>query len=241
VFKHTVKRYETGNKRKREITQEDRSRAADDRSLERSFETTGFINLRPEHQSFSSIKSQGAVDFHSVKDVGQSQARIASHVETNVMSGPLIAKMAHADKLQSVLGYYLFGGMISSHSRRSEDSGLARLTDAVRLHFASQLSEDFILEIWLDSLAGKAIQEAKEKSIEDLKAFLGDYLFEGMETCNRRKEEEERGLSAGTGAVNVHFPDPRDSSDDTKLEVLLNFEMGREIYEKVYPRGPAIR
>jgi hypothetical protein len=139
--------------------------------------------------------------------------------------------MAEVDKLESTLGGYLFKGKDASHMRhREKDGGMMRFTNTVRLHLPYQEGEDFKLEVWLCSSIGKAISQAKMRSVEDLRSVLGDYLFEAMEASNRRKEEKT-GMSECTGAVNVSFP----SGDDSKLEVMLCFATGKDVYAKIYP------
>lgn len=152
-----------------------------------------------------------------------------------VGSGMKIAILAEVDKLESTVGGYLFKGMNETYMRlREKDGGRMTLTDTVRLHLAYQEGEDFKLEVWLCSSVGKAISEARLRSVEDLRDMLGNYLFEAMEASNWRKEEEERGISECTGAIDVSFPNGEDGSD-CKMRVLLNFVMGIRVFERIYP------
>ena len=160
-----------------------------------------------------------------------SQARGARQVEAGETN---IAMMAEVDKLESTLGGYLFKGMDASRMRNGEkDGGMTTLTDTVRLHLAYQEGEDFKLEVWLCSSIGKAISQAKMRSVEDMRSMLGDYLFKAMEASNRKQEEETTAISESTGAVNVSFHDG-DESSDCKVEVMLNFGAGLYVYEKIY-------
>ncbi|KAF2175227.1 hypothetical protein K469DRAFT_78828 [Zopfia rhizophila CBS 207.26] len=149
-----------------------------------------------------------------------------------------MALMAEVAKLEDILGGYLFKGMKESRIRhREEERRSTTFTDAVRLHLADESGEDFKLEVWLYSSIGKAISQAKAnmRSVEDLRDMLGDYLFEAMKASNRRKEEERTGMLACTSAVDVSFPSGKESSDDSKLEVMLNFETGDYVLGKAYP------
>lgn len=145
------------------------------------------------------------------------KAKSTSHVA----SGTEIAIMAEVDKLESTLGGYLFKGMNETRMRHQEkDTAMMSFTDTVRLHFAYNQGEDFKLEVWVRSLIGKAISQAL-RSAEDLRSMLGDYLFEGMSKC--------------AAAVDVSFPDA-DEGSDCKVEVMLNFGTGKDVYENIYRR-----
>ena len=65
--------------------------------------------------------------------------------------------------------------------------------------------------------------------------MLSDYLFKAMKASNQRKEEEKAGMLACTSAVDVSFPSSKDSSNNSKLEVMLNFKTGQYILGKLYP------
>jgi len=139
--------------------------------------------------------------------------------------------MARVDKLESALGSFLFISSAASCKRHREkdEERMMIFTDTVRLHLAYKEGEDFMLEVWLCSSIGNAISEAKTRSADDLKSMLGDYLFKGMMASNWRKKENT-GLEC-TGAVNVSFP----GGGDSKLEVMLYFATGREIWLNIYP------
>ena len=104
----------------------------------------------------------------------------------------------------------------------------------MRLHVAYREGEDFKLEVWLCSSIGKAISQAKMRSVEDLRSMLSDYLFEAMKASNWRQEEERKGMSECACAVDVSFPNADDSSD-CKVEVMLNFMMGIRVFADIYP------
>lgn len=153
-----------------------------------------------------------------------------------VGSGMKMAIMAEVDKLESTLGGYLFKGMNASRMRLEEKAGgRTTLTDTVRLHVAYREGEDFKLEVWLCSSIGKAISEAKMRSVEDLRRMLGDYLFDAMNGSNWRKEEKRKRITECTRAVDVSFPNG-DNGSDWKVEVMLNFGTGTGVYENIYPR-----
>ncbi|ELR03975.1 hypothetical protein VC83_00659 [Pseudogymnoascus destructans] len=171
-----------------------------------------------------------------------------------------IAMMAEVDKLRSILGDYLVDGMNASRMRHHEkDIRWITFTNTVRLHVADDKGEDFKLEIWLCLSVGKAISQAKKnftpselgrspladnaenrledviKPVEDLRSILGAYLFEAMKASNWRKEEETAGMSIGTSAVDVSFPDGDDGTD-CKVVVMLGFGAGVDMFAKIYPR-----
>jgi hypothetical protein len=146
------------------------------------------------------------------------------------------ASVARLNTLEKILGQYLLECMETSHMRRSEENrenmGPIRLTSAVSLYIAGQSGKDYQLEITLGPLLGNAIsnQLAEMKSIEDLEMILGEYVFAGMKTSNYRKEEEGKRMLVSTSAVRVSFPGGSGSSDDCKLEVMVGYEKGREIW-----------
>jgi hypothetical protein len=147
-----------------------------------------------------------------------------------------IAIMAEVDKLESTLGGYLFKGMNESRMRhREKDGGMMSFTDTVRLHFAYHEGEDFKLEVWLCSSIGKAISQAKTKSAEDLSNMLGDYLFGAMKASNRRREGGTTEMSDCARTIDVSFPNGDDGSD-CKVEVMLCFVRGKDVYENIYRR-----
>ena len=170
------------------------------------------VHATAECQPGSRTNKEGSAGLEiSVKAKGTSQ----------VASGTEIAIMAEVDKLESTLGGYLLEGMNVTRMRYQEkDAGMISFTDTVRLHFAYNEGEDFKLEVWVCSSIGKAISQALS-SAEDLKSMLGGYLFEGMSDC--------------AGAVNVSFPNA-DEDSDCKVEVMLNFGTGKDVYENIYRR-----
>lgn len=144
-----------------------------------------------------------------------------------------IAMMPEVIKLQSTLGSYLFEGIEESQMRyREKDKGGISFTDTVRLHFAYREGEDFKLEVWLYTSIGKAISEAKSQSFEHLRDILGDYLFEAMKASNRRNEEVAKRTPDCTRTIDVSFPNGDGS--DCKVEMMLCFMRGKEIYGNIY-------
>ncbi len=131
------------------------------------------------------------------------QVQDASQVEAN---GTNIAIVAQVDKLKTTLGGYLFKGLDTSRIRRREkEARMMKFTDTVHLHLAYREGEDFKLEVWLGSSMGKAISQAKMRSVEDLRGMLGDYLFEAMDASNWRKEEKRKGMSDILELSMYHF------------------------------------
>lgn len=153
----------------------------------------------------------------------------ASHIEA---SDANTARAATVEKLNRILEGFLRNGMMASRLRKGEvDRGIMTLTDAVRLHLAYQIGEDFKLEIWLCPSSGRDITEAKADSFARLRTVLGDYLFKEMSTSNWCRHAAT--TSDTLSAVNVSFP--HGDSGDCKLEVMLNFEAGRYLLDELYP------
>jgi hypothetical protein len=73
------------------------------------------------------------------------------------------------------------------------------------------------------------------RSVKDLKNILGDYLFNTIKASNQRKEKEKIGISVYTSAINISFPSVKDSSNNNRLKVILNFKIGHYVYTEVYP------
>jgi hypothetical protein len=115
---------------------------------------------------------------------------------------------------------------------RKEEQG--RLTKAFPLYLARDSGEDFVLEIWMCSSHGRSILEEERRmtSIEGWRAILGEYLYTAMRTSKSRKIEEDLGESK-TDAIKLSFPNG--DHYDSKLEVKINFDMGRAIWSRGYP------
>lgn len=107
-------------------------------------------------------------------------------------------------------------------------------TDTVRLHDTYNEGVDFRLEVRLASSRQNALLQARSGSVEDLRCILGDYLFEAMETSNWRKEEKKKAISYNTGAFKIFLPDS-DGSSDCKMEVVLGYWIGIDIWHNVFP------
>ncbi|KFY10986.1 hypothetical protein V491_07380 [Pseudogymnoascus sp. VKM F-3775] len=187
-----------------------------------------------------------------------SDQRGAAEIEASKTN---IAMMAEVDKLESILGERLIRGLNASHKRHGEkEKGWITFTNTVLLHVAVDKGEDFKLEIWQCASVGKAISQAKTnatpsepgrrssladnaenraegviKSVENLEGILGAYLFRAMKSSNRMREEEETGMSIGTGPVDVSYPDGNDGTD-CKVDVMLGFVAGVDVFAKIYRR-----
>ncbi|RYC80983.1 hypothetical protein BFJ63_vAg16120 [Fusarium oxysporum f. sp. narcissi] len=145
-----------------------------------------------------------------------------------------VAVMADVDKAKGYLRGYLFMGTKLSHMRKQEECRQsARLTDTVRLHLPAQADEDCMLEVRVCRSIGDAISEARATSMGDLTEMLGDYLFGAMGSSHWREEEKSNGMLESTNAVRV-LP-CEDGSEDQKLEIILCFETGKELYTSVFP------
>jgi len=153
------------------------------------------------------------------------------HVEA---SETYIAEVAEVARLGGTLGDYLFKGMNKTQRRNQEkDRRMISFTETVRLHLGYREGEDFKLEVWLCSSVGKAIAQAKMESVEGLRSMLGDYLFDAMETSIWRQDEEKKGISDSTGAVDVSFPNGEDGGDCI-MKVMLNFVVGMHVFRSTY-------
>lgn len=139
-------------------------------------------------------------------------------------------------QLGTYLGVYLLNGMQASCIRNAEKLDSLTVTDAVCLLPPSAEDADFGLEIWLSSAHGKSIDRQVKgmRSIEAWESILGTYLYEAMTESIFRKSEVDRGISL-TSAARVTFPDGRGGNHDSKLEVLINFQNGTEIWTNAYP------
>lgn len=143
-----------------------------------------------------------------------------------------MARMAKLERLEYVLGDYLYSGMMASRLRKGEvDRRIMTLTDAVRLHLAYQSGEDFKLEVWLCATVGKAVVEAKADSVERVRSVLGDYLFAATSSSNWWRQTETEGTHLG--ALHVSFP--HSDIGDCKFDIMLNFETGRCLLDELYP------
>jgi hypothetical protein len=147
----------------------------------------------------------------------------------------LMAFISVMGKLENILGPYLFEGMKASRMRRHEEEmGRITYTDAVRLRLAFPTGKDFLLEVWLNSPTGNAISQVR--SVADLRDMLGNYLFAAMETSNQRQEEKGTGTGVLVSkAVKASCPSAVDSDEDSKLEIMLSFAIGRQVYKEAFP------
>lgn len=147
-----------------------------------------------------------------------------------------MAKLAEVDKLKKITGDYLFEALKkSSFRRQEEDMGRSTLTDAVCLHPALNMGEDFVLEIWVCASVGETIIRVKARSFEELRSLLGDYLFGAVKASKKRKDEDKKGVFEDTCAVNVVTPFSGEKGADSQLRMTLDFEMGWEIWKTAYP------
>ncbi|KAH8724112.1 hypothetical protein GQ44DRAFT_289498 [Phaeosphaeriaceae sp. PMI808] len=143
---------------------------------------------------------------------------------------------AKTSRLKNIVGSRLFEGIQASATRRQEiDMRQITLTNTMRLRPARIEGDDFMLEIWLDTILGHEILQAKTDSHEHLRVLLGDYLFEAVSVSNRRKIEENEGIVADTGAINVMTLIGGEPLGDRKLELAVGFAMGRETWTNAYP------
>jgi len=165
---------------------------------------------------------------HSVSTtIGQLQATTRNEAITRK-----IAMFATLEKLESVLGHYLFSNMDAS-CRRCKERGKSMMTytDAVRLHLPYEEGMDFKLEVWLRRRAGQVISKARS---EDVRSLMGEYLFTAMEASDCKNQATEESLMC-TDAMKVDLSNDDDDDDDARLEVVLCFAKGKEILAEAYP------
>lgn len=139
--------------------------------------------------------------------------------------------MADLDIMERYVGDRLFQAAQASKMRIGEQT---KLTKAFSLYLARDSGEDFVLEIWMCFIHGLSILEEERhmKSVEDWRAVLGEYLYSAMATSKSRKIEEETG-NPTTEAVKLSFPNG--DHYDAKLEVKINFDTGRAIWNEGFP------
>ncbi|PVH91660.1 hypothetical protein DM02DRAFT_478757, partial [Periconia macrospinosa] len=137
-----------------------------------------------------------------------------------------VAIMADLEQMEKYIGDYLYRGVEASRMRDGEDS---KLTRALRLGLASDSGEDFILEIWVCSSYGMSIVDKMRTmtSVEDWKDILGDYLYMAMKSSKSRKIEEDTEMLR-TSAVRIISPNG--NNYDSKIEVMMSFDTGREVW-----------
>ncbi|KAH9905216.1 hypothetical protein F4778DRAFT_697863 [Xylariomycetidae sp. FL2044] len=161
---------------------------------------------------------------------GRKRKRGIEQPDETIYTDIYMARMAEVGKLRDILGAFLFVGMKLSRARKREaEASQITLTDTVRLHLASQEGEDFKLAIWVTALTGEMVSAAKSTSVNELRDVLGDYLFEAMVASSKRRGEQ---MSICTSAVLVM---PGSKDDDFKIEIMLCFGVGKEIYANMYP------
>jgi hypothetical protein len=121
--------------------------------------------------------------------------------------------------------------------RNAEEQQGLILTDTVRLLPPSEHREDFGLRIWLCSSLGElAAQQVKNmRSIEEWESILGNYLYRAMLESRFRKAEEGNSISR-TSAAMISFPNGKDLGHDSKLEVLISYQKGTEIWTNAFPK-----
>jgi hypothetical protein len=140
--------------------------------------------------------------------------------------------MADLDCMKARIGDRLYRGVQASLMRYGEKG---RFTRALSLYLAHIPGEDFVLEVWMGSSHGRSIAEEMKTMtlVEDWETILGEDLYAAMKTSKTRRIEEDAGKLL-TNAVRISFLNG--DSYDSKLEVKMNFDMGCEFWDGVYPR-----
>lgn len=169
------------------------------------------IDLPISQQTIGIAHSQGTVTENSISG------------GTNFDTSRYIAEMPMLSKLEPIIGIYLFRNL-------QQEKRNGRFTKAVCLQVPDNFSRDFLLEIWLCSSTKPVILQMKIGLFEDLRNILGDYLFEGMNTSNRRVEELAMGKADHTDAFKIICG----NENDCKIEVLLSFDIGQHLYKDCF-------
>ncbi|RSL45448.1 hypothetical protein CEP54_014255 [Fusarium duplospermum] len=140
-----------------------------------------------------------------------------------------VAEMPDASLLRTVMGGFLYVGMLTSSKMMLEKQ---RLTGAVRLHAAAVSGGDFKLEVFVNSFTARSIAQANSGEDEKLlRDMLGDYLADGMESSLWRQEEKGAGITRPTAAVGL----VNTEGEDYRLFLLLRFSTGQELFEYLFP------
>ncbi|KAK3332657.1 hypothetical protein B0T19DRAFT_108505 [Cercophora scortea] len=128
----------------------------------------------------------------------------------------ITAVAANVGGLERIFGDFLRVGFNTSSMRKEE--GGKSFTEAVRLHMAPAVGEDFTLEIRIGFGAGKAIAQLISTG-DDLRDVLGNYLYEVTKTSKTKPP------------VRLTWIDM-----DCNLELMLGFVEGEKIYHVIFPR-----
>ncbi len=134
---------------------------------------------------------------------------------TSLDENGFTAVRADVGKVEDIVGHFLRIGLNTSLVRKNE--GGSRLTKAVCLHMAPVKDEDFRLEIWIGFWTGQTVSQLMSTA-GDLRDVLGDYLYEVTESSRTKP-------SVQLTRVEMDF----------KLELMLGFAEGFEIFQTVFP------
>ena len=139
--------------------------------------------------------------------------------QTRIQNMSLVDGLAHLTAV--VADGFFAGGILEAaidlgKMRRQEASQDSEYTSRLRLYFPPDQA-DWILQIYISPILGKAIREVSALSYEDSKSLLGKTFGKGIDQSKWRKKEVEEGKQI-TSAINV-FRD--ESSGDDILELVL--------------------
>lgn len=137
------------------------------------------------------------------------------HLNSSVDEGELTAIMADVGKVESIVGPFLRTGLKTSWLRKTERG--RSLTEAVRLHMAPGLGRDFRLEICIGFCAGQTVSQLISTG-DCLRDILGDYLYAATEASEAKPSVRLTWIAM-----------------DCKLDLMLGFKEGHEIYNTVFP------
>ncbi|OAL42572.1 hypothetical protein IQ07DRAFT_340578 [Pyrenochaeta sp. DS3sAY3a] len=184
--------------------------------------------------NFAAQSISGPQDRDAWKTTALAHLHLLERLSRNVRnerSSAKVAILADLDRMKNYIGDYLHRGVRESRMRDGEKR---KLTSALRLGLAYDSGEDFILELWICSLYGRSIEDRMStmNSIEDWKDILGDYLYVAMKNSRSRKIEEEKGIQR-TNAVRLSSPNGKNY--DSKVEVMMSFDQGREVWDIGFP------
>ncbi|PTB40382.1 hypothetical protein M441DRAFT_90633 [Trichoderma asperellum CBS 433.97] len=132
------------------------------------------------------------------------------------------------DKAKPIIQNYLYVGLTQSNRRKAE--GNRTSTDTIELYLPSSMNDAW-LKLWVCSAIGMRISEAKDMpELIELRAILGDYLWECLESSQLRKEEIDKGASMGTHALKIGT-----DGADYVIFLALGFDAGWDIFSTLFP------
>ncbi|KAF7927936.1 hypothetical protein BELL_1313g00010 [Botrytis elliptica] len=137
------------------------------------------------------------------------------------------------NKMESLLGKRLFDGMMKSRKRLRDDNH--QLTDAIQVIAPySNITQDFIYQMWVCSSVGKSISEINIGGSDDLRELLPDIILNGIETSLHKQEEARQKEPGGPHCFKIFPISNNDDDDDYVVEIRLGFTIGKFVMWSLY-------